>query len=605
MPGPSLRCRSRISLVAALLLAACGEPLTAPTTAAPTLETAPFVANLAVLPPDPAPPFSLAINPADLAGSFSFLEPLARGRDDGNRGTSGRSALTFDASLLSVLAVKVCPAASTVCTTPLATLTAVSDLRTDGDQQYKVNWKPEKSSAVRRVRISVEVAGLEVGATTVDSDNRTIPIKFRVNNNAVIRVRALHAQGIDATTLAQALIDEFSLNSTQVATRLFSDPAPFLAIEVGEALHNSTLYAPLSEPARLNETGTVYHRIGVPAYQAGLTLSDLSKDPDPDPAKRAGIVTSVLKAAGYDIAQIAPTISSIFSLGDQGTAELLKLVGFEAGPIGTALHEVFHVTDVGLAAIFKGLGYDAPTILDALILTTGHLDANMKVFMLAMKLAGYGAFEIADALENETFVGHHELAQLMKGVGFAADEIADVLNTVNHIGMIAAAAVLKEIGLTPEDIAGALKTAYGATADGLTVAFKGAGFAAGEVASGLKTAYGFTGDQVAVALKGAGFAADQVASGLQTAYSFSSDQVGVALNGAGYAANEVAGALKDVYNLSASQLTDFFKNTLNLASDAIATALQDAGYVIDEIGDAISDFFEDIGGGFCNAIPIC
>src|SRR5688572_11528931 len=47
------------------------------------IKIAPYVVNLTVLPPDPAPAFSLAIDPADLAGSFSFREPLARGNDNG------------------------------------------------------------------------------------------------------------------------------------------------------------------------------------------------------------------------------------------------------------------------------------------------------------------------------------------------------------------------------------------------------------------------------------------------------------------------------------------------------------------------------------------
>src|SRR5688572_22539290 len=102
MPRPSSRCTHHIPQVAALLLAACGEPLTGPTTDAPPIKIAPYVVNLTVLPPDPAPAFSLAIDPADLAGSFSFREPLARGNDNGRNGSR-----TFDGSLLSVLTVKV------------------------------------------------------------------------------------------------------------------------------------------------------------------------------------------------------------------------------------------------------------------------------------------------------------------------------------------------------------------------------------------------------------------------------------------------------------------------------------------------------------------
>jgi hypothetical protein len=614
MPRLSFSCSKVIPLLAATLLVACGEPLTAPVPEATApIKIAPYVPSGAIVVPE-LPPFSLAINPADLAGSFSFREPIS--------GSDKEGKSSFDASLLGLLAVKVCRAAPATCTTITSAGVTGDDLKKDGDQQYKANWKPAKNSSSGMVRISVEVAGLEIGATTVGSDGRNIPIKFRVNKNAVIRTRALHAQNIDATTVAQTLVDEFSLNTTQVATRLFSDPAPFPATEVAVALQSST-------SASLTETAKVYQTLGLTTTQTTLALTFRT---DGTPLHNPANVVVLLGIAGYNLNEIAPSISSIFSLGDQATASVLQLAGIEAGPIGDVLHDVFSVTETGMAFIFKALGYDAPTLLSVLELTYGELDPDLKIVMLTLKVAGYGAIEIASALEDMTFIGHHELAQMMLGVGYAANEIAEVLSVVNNLGTTATAFVMKQIGLSPADISGALKTAYGATADGVTVALKGAGFAAGEVvdalrsaydisainaiialtnggyaagqiADGLESGYSFTAAQTAVALQGAGWTAEQAAAGLQIAYNVTGEQVAIALNGAGYAADQVAGALKDVYGLSASQVTAIFNDALGYTSDAIATALGAAGYAVSEIGDAIGDFFGDLGDTICDRLP--
>ena len=51
-----------------------------------------------------------------------------------------------------------------------------------------------------RAEESERIAGLEIGAITVDGSKGNIPIKFRVNNNAVIRTRQLPLGFLHAST---------------------------------------------------------------------------------------------------------------------------------------------------------------------------------------------------------------------------------------------------------------------------------------------------------------------------------------------------------------------------------------------------------------------
>jgi hypothetical protein len=569
MPRPSIRPICLVPFVAITLVVACGEPLTAPTATAPVNnKLAPFVSNSTILPPDAALPFSLAINPADLAGSFHFLEPLAQ--NNGASQTNRQTNSTFDASLLGSLTVKVCPAGPSVCATPLATLTSSGQggdaLKRDGTEQYKVNWKADKNANVGNVRISAEVAGLEIGAITVDGSRGNIPIKFRVNNNAVIRTRALHALGVAPTQIAQRLVDEFGLNASQVATRFYSDLSAFSAVDVAGALKNSTLQQ------SINQTVQIDHDLGVPAYQTAASVVGIWGTSKADPQTTA----DALKIAGYDIRAIMPTVSSLFQLGDLGVAELMDQIGYDPLHIYDGLHEVFQLTDVAVAAIYKTMGFDALDVLDVLVLRVGG-DDPLQTAALKLKIVGYLANEIGAALEAQNCVGAKEMAVILRAIGFTAVEIANVLHIIDHFSLEATLFIMKQLNITPADVANAAKVAYGATAEQMTVAMNGVGYAAGEVASGLETAYGFTADQVAVAL-----------------------------NGAGYAAGEVAGALKDVYGLSAAQVTAIFNDTLHLASDAISTALGAAGYAASEIGDAIEDFFGDLVDDICEALgPLC
>ena len=566
MPRPSIKPIRLIPLVAIALVVACGEPLTAPTATAPD-KLAPFVSNSTILPPDPAAPFSMAIDPADLAGSLHFLEPLVQNKGAGK--TNKHTNPTFDASLLGPLTVKVCPAGPSVCATPLATLTSSGQggdgLKRDGTEQYKVNWKADKNANVGNVRISAEVAGLEIGSITVDGSKGNIPIKFRVNNNAVIRTRALHALGVAPTQIAQTLVDEFGLNASQVAIRFYSDPSAFSALDVAGALKNSTLQQSIVQTVQID------HDLGVPAYQTASSVVGIWGTSKADPQTTA----DALKIAGYDIKAIMPTVSSLFQLGDLGVAALMNEIGYDPLHIYDGLHEVFQLTDVAIATIYKTMGFDALNVLDVLVLRVGG-DDPLQTAALKLKVVGYLANEIGAALEAQDFVGAREMAVILKAIGFTAVEIANVLHIIDHFSLEATLFIMKQVGITPADVANAAKVAYGATAEQVTVAMNGVGYAAGEVASGLQTAYGFSADQVAVALDAAGFAA-----------------------------GEVAGALKDVYGLSAAQVTAIFNDTLHLASDAIGTALGAAGYAAGEIADAIEDFFGDIGEDICEFFGFC
>ncbi|HET7182083.1 MAG TPA: hypothetical protein VFI15_07620, partial [Candidatus Limnocylindrales bacterium] len=136
---------------------------------------------------------------------FHFLPPL---------GVEAGNAANFDASLLDGLIVTICRVEGSACT-PVKTLTSTSTLserlrigQTSGeDSYYLANWDVSKlrlepySFRVTVTIARLQVGSIDVGPSTYKSFGRTWPIKFRIENNPVIRVRVLHEAGKGASQI--------------------------------------------------------------------------------------------------------------------------------------------------------------------------------------------------------------------------------------------------------------------------------------------------------------------------------------------------------------------------------------------------------------------
>ena len=103
------------------------------------------------------------------------------------------------------------------------------------NHHYHVNWNtgPEERDTPHRIQFSV--AGLEIGYITYTTgSNRTIPIKFQIDNIPRIRVRVMHEQGASAQEIALVLKNEFHLDKDDTADLLAEEN--FSRLETGEAI---------------------------------------------------------------------------------------------------------------------------------------------------------------------------------------------------------------------------------------------------------------------------------------------------------------------------------------------------------------------------------
>jgi hypothetical protein len=247
-----------------------------------------------------APDETAVVAVDDLSGVVAFTPPV---------GDAAPLASDFDASLLSHLTVTVTMASDGADPTVVGELASPQIALKNG--RYQVGWAAPERYQGQSVAILVKVAELPVGATefTVQG-RRTVPIKFEVANNPRVRTAALHADGLSATAVAQALVDEFGTTATQTALLLAEDS--YAASEIAEVLR------------------TVF---GTPAETAALLLK---------------------QQADASAGEIAQALADFFGLADDAVAvaQILKNLGFGMSPIADALE--------------SGLGIDPVTVLDAL-----------------------------------------------------------------------------------------------------------------------------------------------------------------------------------------------------------------------------------------------
>lgn len=197
---------------------------------------------------------------ADFGEPFHFLAPL---------GVESGDPAKFDASLLDELIVWICRVEGSACTL-VKTLTSASLLserlrigQTSGeDSFYVANWdvsKLELEPATFRVTVTVarlELGSVDVGPATYKSFGRTWPIKFRVENNPIIRVRVLNEAGKGASQIANAIRLEFGICGDDLAWLLANDLDPFTQQEIDLAIAGACQDAEIFPTTKVTDQAT-------------------------------------------------------------------------------------------------------------------------------------------------------------------------------------------------------------------------------------------------------------------------------------------------------------------------------------------------------------
>ncbi len=197
---------------------------------------------------------------ADFGEPFHFLAPL---------GVESGDPAKFDASLLDELTVSICRVEGSSCA-PVKTLTSASVLserlrigRTSGkDSFYLANWdvsKLELEPSTFRVRVTVarhQLGSVDVGPATYKSFGRTWPIRFRVENNPIIRVRVLNEAGKGASQVANAIRLEFGICGDDLAWLLANDLDPFAQQEIDLAIAGACQDAEVFPATRIADQAT-------------------------------------------------------------------------------------------------------------------------------------------------------------------------------------------------------------------------------------------------------------------------------------------------------------------------------------------------------------
>ncbi len=190
------------------------------------------------------------------------------------------------------------------------------------ENRYAVNWKPLKDQAGKVFDIHFAVAGLQLGFVDHNlAAHETVPIKFHIDNNPVIRARVLHEQGTPPTEIADALRVEFDLSGPDVIKILYEED--FDPCEMGQALQY--------------------------AFGAG-----------PEEA------ADWMRQAGMPVCTILRMLEQPFAQSPQDTVAILRLIGFDAFEVWRAVRIVWQMTDDDTEDLLKKSGYTEAQILEAI-----------------------------------------------------------------------------------------------------------------------------------------------------------------------------------------------------------------------------------------------
>ena len=569
--------------------------------------------------PDATPPASF----------FFFRAPIAQ---------ASAGARDFDAGLLRFLRVNICRDMDPACAVPFATFTEESSrgrsrIRLQGEEQYIVNWKtssgdPEPGSVVE---IRVVVSGLEIGSATVGllgrkldegpastadyvvTAGRTIPIKFRIEDNPFLRAWVLrHSLGFTSTQTAQAILDEFGINAATSASILHG--VGYDEFDVGLAIKN-------------------VYGFDVDVLLALLISVDvLTPNFEPDVFVGARIGTEL-----YGL-EAAPLIALFTHVGlldvsdpvQAGALAAKVLLDFFGPPPPSATASTHSAPPIPIEPIspqeavdaIVGAGLELETAIIAVLLVfqdeiNGSLE-DLKHFIRQFKdLADLPAELIAFAEQIPELLGitPEEVQELIESAARSAAEAAGaVLKDVYDKAALIAAGILDDVEFAIIDVARTLKAVYEQTAGEIITIFVDIEKQAREIAVAIADQFEeIAADAYAALVKSLGFDPEElgkevatfIMDGLDAAYQRTAEEAARILADLEFEAKEVAEALKEAYEKIDAEVARILKDVDYLASE-VADALQDVfdrtaqqaaallnqvGYTVNEIGDALKDVY--------------
>jgi len=250
-----------------------------------------------------------------LTDVFHFLEPVS---------SSNEVMGEPDKSLLDLLTVTVCIEGDN-CTSPDELNSGSSgreQLRLDNDGVYMATWQPSgnqnrRGSQPSEFRIMVDIAGLVIADHSVDIKNRgqmnrAWPVRFLIENDAKIRVRALTERGYSSTEIAEVLLAEFGLDAFKAAELLANDLAPFNANQIAEAL--KSVYEQSAD-----ETAHILKRVQFNVYETTEALHQIFEIGE-------GLISVALDYAGFTVYEITSALDQTLDLSEDAIAAALKLL---------------------------------------------------------------------------------------------------------------------------------------------------------------------------------------------------------------------------------------------------------------------------------------
>ena len=539
-------------------------------------------------------------NKEDQSEDVTFLEPLNDGSKNAN----------FDRSLTEFLTISIYQNTESGWT-PTEELTAEGKssekLRLAGNH-YHVNWHKLVASERQKIpngkdtapgqikksgdsangkltggeyKIDTSVAGLLIDSleitftknnkntgapeedTVVLSERGGVPIKFVINNNAVVRTRVLTEQGFSASDIAQVLLEEFGLTDEQTAQLLYNElhdaPSIALALKVNYGIG-------------AEEGAGVLKNVGFPIDDIHgalkitweyLTTNDIMQ---------------ILKDVGYYAPEIADFLGRILEWGAEPAAELLRNIGFPIDDIYGALDTTWeYLTTNDIMQILKDIGYGASEIG---MFLKGFLGWAAVPVAELLKSLNFPIDDIYGALDTAwEYLTTNDIMQILKDVGYYAPEIADFLGRVLMWGAEPTAELLRSIGFPIDDIYGALDTAWEyLTTTEIMQILKDIGYGASEIADFLKEGLGWTAEQVGQILKDIGYGFEEISDILVALYNVSAPILSGILQKLGATVVETGELLHSIFDLSTDALADIL--ALNFGFDEI------------------EEYFTDIGEGF-------
>lgn len=516
---------------ALMLLAACNDEPAAPeppaSTSALTPVELPLVdASSTITDDDAAAPAIAAL----LAEAFSYLPPLPQ------KPASGE----FDATLLHELLVDVCVpdecGSNSLVQYRSTSIDGGETIRLEQENEhYHVNWSPGKLGlpSPAEYRIRVLAAGLELGHIDIellsnggqeqvlsDTDltvleNRTLPVKFRVNRNPLIAAWLFSQQGGSAAEVAAMLRSSFESPATTAA----------------EILAHLGISAPAVTTALTQAGYPVADIVAALAHAFGYGAADAA---------------AAAFEAGLDAADAGSALIEVFGTSVEEAAGALREAGYDATAAGTWLLGLDGAA--GAAHILRSAAYginDVATFLES----TGAVD--VESLGAALLAAGFAMEEVAQWLLGDRGLELSVVVSTLQALGQPAENVGAWLFGVVSTEAEAVLA-LKDAGYDVAAIARVL-VALDRTAGDAARLLREAGASAFEIGTALVGAYEQSVEQVAQLLETSGFDA---AAAYDAVYRAGTEVLGnpadfalraafAAMNGAGYAFDDFRGAVID------------------------------------------------------------